>query len=273
MNPRNIIVLCVAVALLSACSGTDMLAPQAPQPAAESSVHTKQPHLYQGEAGPEHWEGECNIGEAQSPIDIARTQAEDLTNIAFHYEASAVSLLNNGHTLQAKYPEGYEGYIELPEQQGNAATPQRYHVAQFHYHAPSEHTINGQSFAAELHIVHYKRDDPGQNPAVVIGILLEEGAENPAYAPFLADPPSEENEEVAEVEMNLAALLPSVQTSFRYVGSLTTPPCTEGITWVVMNTPVQLSAEQLGKLEAIWEGNNRPVQALNERVPIEDTTP
>ena len=127
--------------------------------------------------------------------------------------------------MQAKYPEGYDkGYIVVGRE--------RYNVTQFHYHAPSEHTLGGKSFAAELHIVH--KNAANDKQLAVIGILLEEGAENPAYQPFLSNLPKEENEEIPGVEINVAALLPSSQTTFRYAGSLTTPPCTEGISWIVI---------------------------------------
>lgn len=266
MNARKMFVSLFAIALLSACNGMIPEIIQPAEPTEESSTHTNEVHWsYEGEKGPDHW-GElrreyavCGTGNSQSPINIDNTQPEDLANIVIHYEDSEVRILNNGHTVQVTYDKGY---IEVDGQP--------YHVGQFHYHAPSEHTIDGQSFPAELHIVHHSVDGKA---AVVIGILLEEGAENPAYQPFLSNLPNEENEEITGVTMNVADLLPSSQTTFRYAGSLTTPPCTEGISWIVMNTPVQLSANQLASLKNVFEGNNRPVQPLNERPLIEDATP
>lgn len=275
MNARKMFVSLFAIALLSACNGNISEIIQPAEPPEESATHTNQVHWsYEGEEGPEHWGGECRAGESQSPIDIANTNAEDLPNIVIHYEDSDLRIMNNGHTVQVDYNapgEAPRSYIEVIDANGQ---PQRYDLAQFHYHAPSEHTVGTKRFEAELHIVHQNAD---KKPAVVIGILLEEGAENPAYQPFLANLPNEISEEatpISGVTVNATDLLPATQTTFRYSGSLTTPPCTEGISWIVMTTPVQLSADQLERLESVFEfRNNRPVQLLNERPLIEDTTP
>jgi carbonic anhydrase len=147
----------------------------------------------------------------------------------------------------------------------------RYDVVQFHYHAPSEHTIDGASFPAELHIVHRN----AEGDLAVVGILLQEGTENAAYQPFTSNLPAEKTDpKDAGVKINAMDLLPSLQTTFRYSGSLTTPPCTEGVSWLLMTTPVALSARQLNALDSLFEGgNNRPVQPINDRALIEDNTP
>ena len=221
---------------------------------------------YEGEEGPAHW-GEidptyatCGTGASQSPIDISAPSEKDLANIVFHYQPSEVNILNNGHTVQVNYDEG--SYIELDGI--------RYNVAQFHYHAPSEHAIDGKLFAAEIHIVH--KDAKGQ--LAVVGIMLEEGAENAAFAPFISNLPTEKTDvKDAGVKINAADFLPAVQTTFRYSGSLTTPPCTEGVHWLVMTTPVELSTAQLSALDALFDDNNRPLQNLNGRPLAEDSTP
>jgi carbonic anhydrase len=230
-------------------------------------THTELPHwTYEGQEGPDHW-GEldpaytlCATGTHQSPIDVASAQEQDLANIVFHYQPSVENILNNGHTVQVNYDAG--SYIELDGV--------RYDVLQFHYHAPSEHTVNGETFPAELHIVH---KNAAGNLAVV-GILLKEGAENSAYQPFLDHLPAQKTEaRDTGVKIDAAALLPAVQTTYRYSGSLTTPPCSEGVSWLLMTTPVELSADQLSKLEGLFELNNRPVQPLNDRSLEEDSTP
>jgi len=167
---------------------------------------------------------------------------------------------NNGHTVVANYAAG--SYIEVDGE--------RYVVDSLHYHTPSEHIVDGQPpFDAELHIVHKKGND-----LAVIGILLKEGAENPAYQPLLDNLPGEEGTAVnTGVTINAADLLPAEQTTYRYSGSLTTPPCTEGVSWFVMTTPVELSAAQLADFQTVFTGNARPVQPLNERELVEDTTP
>ena len=221
---------------------------------------------YEGEEGPEHW-GEidpayavCGTGTSQSPIDISAPREQDLANIAFHYQPSEMNILNNGHTVQVNYDAG--SYIDLDDI--------RYDVAQFHYHAPSEHAIDGKLFAAEIHIVHKNAD--GQ--LAVVGIMLEGGAENSAFAPFINNLPAEKSDaENAGVTVNAADFLPAVQTTFRYSGSLTTPPCTEGVSWLVMTSPIELSAAQLSVLDVLFENNNRPMQELNDRPLVEDSTP
>jgi carbonic anhydrase len=203
----------------------------------------------------------CGTGKQQSPIDVSSPKEEDLANIVFHYQPSEENILNNGHTVQVNYDAG--SYIELDGV--------RYDVAQFHYHAPSEHSIDGKSFAAELHIVHKSAD----GTLAVVGILLDEGPQNDALQPFIEKLPAEKSDvKDAGVKINAADFLPSVQTTFRYSGSLTTPPCTEGVNWLLMTTPVEASAEQLHALEGLFEGgNNRPVQPLNDRPLAEDSTP
>jgi carbonic anhydrase len=226
------------------------------------------PHwTYEGEEGPEHWGdldpsyAACEAGKSQSPINISNPVEEDLANISLHYQPSEVNILNNGHTVQINYDAG--SYIELDGV--------RYDVAQFHYHSPSEHAVDGKFSAAELHIVH-KNADGG---LAVVGILLDEGAQNVAYQPFIENLPEEKSDaKDAGVIINATDLLPAVQTTFRYSGSLTTPPCTEGVNWLVMTTPMELSAEQIEALASLFEeGNNRPVQPLNDRPLTEDGTP
>ncbi len=253
MKFRITVLILILAFVIGACS-----------PAKEQTL----PHwTYEGEEGPERW-GEldeayavCGTGKSQSPVDVSTASEQDLTNITFHYRPSEVNILNNGHTAQVSYDAG--SYIELDGV--------RYDVLQFHYHAPSEHAVDGKLFAAELHIVH-KNADGG---LAVVGILLDEGAQNSAYQPFIDNLPVKESEvHDAGVTINAMDLLPAVQTTFRYSGSLTTPPCSEGVSWLLMTTPVELSAEQIHALTSIFEGgNNRPVQPLNDRLLAEDNTP
>lgn len=260
MKISKLIYILIFALLVGAC---------APAKATEQASHEgTPPHwTYEGEEGPAHW-GDldasyavCGTGKSQSPIDVSNPSEQDLPNIAFHYQPSEVNILNNGHTVQVNYDAG--SYIELDGV--------RFDVAQFHYHAPSEHALNGELFAAELHIVH-KNADGG---LAVVGILFKEGAKNEALQPFIDNLPAEKSDvHDAGAKINAADLLPAVQATFRYTGSLTTPPCTEGVSWLVMTTPVEASAEQLHALESLFEGgNNRPVQPLNDRSLVEDNTP
>lgn len=221
---------------------------------------------YEGEEGPEHW-GEisaeyeaCGAGKAQSPIDLAGFGEADLANITFNYQPSKVNILNNGHTIQVNYDDGSS--IDL-----DGTT---YKLAQFHFHAPSEHSVAGTLADAELHLVHKSDDDR----LAVVGVLIQKGAENPAFKDVWANLPAEKADVKTVDGMVMAAdLLPQVQTTFRYDGSLTTPPCSEGVKWNVMTTPIEMSEAQLAAFSAIVEANNRPVQPLGDRALVEDVTP
>lgn len=224
---------------------------------------------YSGDSGPDHWADldpsfeSCRAGKSQSPIDIANLSPDamqDLPNIAFHYQPSALRILNNGHTVQVNYDPG--SFIELD---GG-----RYEVVQFHFHEPSEHAVNGAPFAAEMHIVHKN----AANELAVVGILLEVGEENPAYQPLLNHwPEALSDEHDMGITISAADFLPAQRATWRYSGSLTTPPCSEGVNWFVMTTPVQISNEQIAHFDKVFRANNRPVQPLNGRRLIEDVTP
>jgi carbonic anhydrase len=225
------------------------------------------PHWgYEGDGGPEHWGmlsedyATCEAGTEQSPIDLSNAASQDLANIEFSYAPSSINILNNGHTVQVNYDEG--SYIQVDGV--------RYDLLQFHFHVPSEHTLEGQSFPAELHLVH--RDADGN--LAVVGLLLAEGSESAALAPVWPHLPAQESEvHTADGTVNAADLLPAEQATYRYPGSLTTPPCNEGVSWFVMMEPVELSTEQLQQLTAIIHGSNRPVQDIGERELVGDTTP
>jgi carbonic anhydrase len=148
----------------------------------------------------------------------------------------------------------------------NGAT---YELVQFHFHAPSEHTIDGKHADAEVHLVH--RNAAGQ--LAVVGVLIKKGLENRASKSLWDNLPTHAGPARPLSEpVNPDGLLPVRRTSYRYEGSLTTPPCAEGVTWMVMTEPIQLSAMQLKLFEKLIKRNNRPVQPLNRRTVIEDTT-
>ena len=221
---------------------------------------------YEGEGSPEHWADldadyeACGVGIEQSPIDLTGSTTADLANIAFNYAESNVNILNNGHTIQVNYDEGSSAEID----------GQTYNLLQFHFHAPSEHAVDGTLYSAEMHLVHADAD----GNLAVVGVLIAEGAENAAFTPVWDDLPTKEMEAMATGMMvNATALLPTEQMIYRYNGSLTTPPCSEGVLWSVMETPVEMSAEQIAAFTAIFEGTNRPVQPLNDRDLQMDNTP
>ena len=215
---------------------------------------------YSGERGPEHW-GElspefalCSEGNAQSPIDIRIASKLDLVDIVFGYGQTANNIFNNGHTIQVNVDEGsHIVYNEIT-----------YKLLQFHFHSPSEHTINGKSAAMEIHFVHA---DANSGALAVVGILLAAGdAENGAYAPIFDNMPSEVGEPAALGEsIDLEALLPEERRYFTYQGSLTTPPCSEIVRWLLLDTPLFLSKAQIDAFVDLYDYNARPTLPLGKR--------
>jgi len=229
---------------------------------AQEGVHWS----YEGDTGPEHW-GElspdyaaCSKGVEQSPVDIPASAPVNPANLAFKYQPSAVNIFNNGHTVQVNYDQGSSIVLD-------GVT---YNLVQFHFHASSEHEIGGAQDPMELHLVHKN----AQGGMAVIGVLLKAGAENPAYAPVLQNLPPQESQPtpVAGATVDANTLLPAQRGYWRYNGSLTTPPCTEGVKWLVMSTPVELSEAQIAAFTTIFKNNERPVQPLNARTFLVPTT-
>lgn len=220
---------------------------------------------YEGATGPAHW-GElapeyalCAAGRSQSPIDIDGTTSADLPNLTFHYAPTPVEIVNNGHTVQVNYAAG--SYLEVDGV--------RYDLAQFHFHAPSEHTIGGKHAAAEMHLVH--KSATGE--LAVVGVLLEQGEHNARFAPVwdnLPGKPGAAQRFAATIDAD--DLLPADPRTYRYSGSLTTPPGTEGVRWHLMVEPVPLSSAQLAAFTRVYRGNNRPLQARNGRQVLQDSS-
>lgn len=221
---------------------------------------------YAGDLGPSQWGklspefAPCEEGKAQSPIDISDAAEVDLVDIEFHYgeterglEANH-SIYNNSHTIQVNVGDG--SYIIY-----NGIS---YELAQFHFHSPSEHTINGEAAAMELHFVHI---DHNSGALAVVGVLLVEGeGENKAYSNIFDNMPADvgEPETLAE-PVDLKALLPKRRAYYTYQGSLTTPPCSEIVRWLLLDMPVALSRAQIEAYTALYTGNARPVQPLGKR--------
>jgi carbonic anhydrase len=141
---------------------------------------------------------------------------------------------------------------------------------QFHFHSPSEHRVGGVAYAAEMHLVH-KADD---GSLAVVGVLIKQGQENPNFSTVWSQLPKAPGPvKPGSGQVDAAQLLPKVHTSFRYGGSLTTPPCSERVNWTLMATPIEMSEGQLKAFTGLYTGNNRPVQPLNGRIVVQDTTP
>ena len=223
---------------------------------------------YDPDDGPSHWcdldpaNDACCHGREQSPIDIRTAQArsDSPPKLAFAYPPSTFSVANNGHTVQAKLEvDAARCGITL----GGVA----YELQQFHVHAPSEHTLNGKHSPLEIHLVHKS----ASGDLAVVGLLVEQGAANAELAKVWRLAPDHEGPGGVAVGVNLANVLPSSHVNFRYAGSLTTPPCSEHVHWIVMQTPITMSEDQIVKIEAMFaapefpDGNCRPVQPLGAR--------
>ena len=212
---------------------------------------------YEGATGPNEWGAlgkeyaACSQGAAQSPIDLSAPISADLDGVAFRWPTETDgAVTNNGHTIQVNVPNG--SAIKL-----DGTT---YELLQFHFHHPSEHLLDGKPLAMEAHFVHRSSD----GNLAVLGVLIEEGAENAALAPIWAAMPAHKGDGPV-VSVALKDLLPADRTLFRYAGSLTTPPCSEIVNWVTFKTPIQASREQIAAFATLFPMNARPVQPLNRR--------
>jgi carbonic anhydrase len=196
-------------------------------------------------------------GKNQSPVDLSHFIKADLKPIRFHYQAGGNAVLNNGHTIQVSYAPG--STIELD---GHT-----FELKQFHFHAPSENHINGKPYPMEAHLVHADKD----GNLAVVAVMFEEGKENQALSPAWAKMPEKaEGKEALPEPVSAEGLLPADRGYYRFDGSLTTPPCTEGVWWLVMKQPVSASKEQLERFAHVMHHpNNRPIQALNARPVLE----
>ncbi len=214
---------------------------------------------YSGEGAPEHWGdlspefAACKSGKNQSPIDITGLIESELAPIAFSYGDSKVDVVNNGHTIKASYDPGSSITVD----------GQTFNLLQVHFHSPSENTINGKSFPLEAHFVHA---DANSNLAV-IGVMYEEGKENPALVPIWAAMPEKSGETLkGEGQISAMAMMPANKDYYRFNGSLTTPPCSEGVRWMVIKESASVSADQVKQFyNRFHHDTNRPVQPINAR--------
>jgi carbonic anhydrase len=215
---------------------------------------------YIGENAPYRWGdmkadfAACKSGQRQSPIDIRNPVISEMEPIVFHYEESPLKVLNNGHTIQVEIAPG--SFIL----HGGA----RYELLQMHFHTPSEERINGRSFAMVAHLVHKS----AQGKLAVVAVLLDAGASHPAIETIWNTMPGTagRTRERPEIAFNPISVLPADRNFFSFQGSLTTPPCTEGVQWLVMKTPVEMGREQIAHFGALYPMNARPIQPVNDRV-------
>ena len=229
-----------------------------------SFVHAEGKHwAYAGHGGPAEWGtldhdfAACKLGKLQSPIDIRGAKAAELPPIKFDYKPAALKVIDNGHTVQVNYAPGSSITLD-----GTV-----FELKQFHFHAPSENQIRGKSYPLEGHLVHADKD----GNLAVVAVMFREGAANKALAKLWPLMPTEAGAKTALPNAFAAAgLLPTNRAYYRFSGSLTTPPCSEGVRWLVMKAPVSASAEQIEAFTHVMHHpNNRPVQAVNGRTVLE----
>ena len=193
----------------------------------------------------------CSVGRHQSPIDLVDSTPARVGTVEFNYRPTLLSIENNGHPVEVGSTPG--SWIEVGDG--------RYELLQFHFHTPSEHTVAGQRFAMEVHLVH--RNEAGE--LAVVGIFVQRGGDHPLLGLLAEHLPEPGRERTVQAMVDASELLPAVRRSYRYEGSLTTPPCSEGVRWFVLEVPIEASDADLTAFEAALGTNNRPVQALNDR--------
>lgn len=219
---------------------------------------------YGSDTGPDRWGSLdpaysfCSLGKKQSPIDLVNAEPRPLPEIEFDYKTSAINIVNHGNSIQINVDPGSSITVERAS----------YQLVQFHFHHHSEHKVAGQYQPMEMHFVHSNDKDE----LAVVGVFLIAGQANAALAPIWQNLPEQPApEKTLPGTVDLAALLPKRRTTWRYSGSLTTPPCSEGVSWFVMTDGVEVSTEQIAKFGAIYPNNFRPVQPLNDRMLVSDS--
>ena len=229
---------------------------------AQSSTHTH--WSYEGKEDPKHW-GEldpayapCSTGQIQSPINIAHARQVNLPPLQFNYSAVPLSIVDNGHTIMVNYAPGSTLTV------GDKI----YTLKQFHFHHPSEEHVNGQTYDLVAHLVHA---DPDGHLAVVAILFKTDSTPAPLLDTLWKNLSAEKGKvvEISSVSINAKDLLPPSAGYYTFVGSLTTPPCTEGVTWYVLKTPVDISGPQLDVFAKIYKHDSRPIQPTNQRVVLE----
>ena len=238
MNRRTILKMSAALAACPFCAGAR----------AETGGHWG----YSGPRGPQHWGGTCATGARQSPVDLTGAARAAMPALQPQWAAAAGAIKNNGHTVEVEAG----GTLQV----GASA----FRLAQFHFHHPSEHRMGGRAFAMEAHFVHVA----ASGARGVIGVMMQAGAANAAFAAIVAAMPARAGETAAAPPaVRPAALLPASLAYYSYAGSLTTPTpdCEENVSWMVLMAPIQVAAADIAKFGAVFRNNARPVMPMRGR--------
>lgn len=272
MKPITIPLMLLAILYLGSCnspSGDNHEQKKVADTAAQTTSARPAEWHYEGEKGPANWGtldpaySLCADGKNQSPINIMKTESGHV-DFSLDYKSTSLriahhefinEILNNGHTIQVTVDSG--SHLTLNGKQFN--------LKQFHFHAPSEHTIDGKHAPLEMHMVHQSID----GNLAVIGILFKESTEaNPNLTTIIANFPAQKGQKLhlEDLQLDINQSLPKSLHAYHYVGSLTTPPCSENVQWLVLKEPSLASADQLAAFSSKISPNNRPVQQLNQRM-------
>jgi carbonic anhydrase len=250
MNRRHALKALAGLALCPVCA--------APGFAAEGTHWS-----YEGDTGPAKW-GDldaankvCAVGTQQSPIDIENPTKARLPNLKLSWGRTAETIVNNGHTIQLNFADG-SSTLKLDDT--------TYKLLQVHFHRPSEHQIGGKNFPMEAHFVHRA----ASGGLAVVGVLMTTGRPNPVFAQIVATMPQQEGPAIkADARINPNALLPMRRSYYRYAGSLTTPPCSEVVEWLLLAEPIQVAEADVAKFAKLYPMNARPVQKLDRRFVLQ----
>ena len=248
-----------AMAGVAVCTAAILCLAASRSPAQDQHSDAAHSWTYSGDHGPEHWGAlspefaACSNGAEQSPINITDPHTADLPALHFAYHASPLKIIDNGHTIQINYAPGSTLTVE----------GKTYELVQFHFHHPSEEEINGEHYAMVAHLVHKS----SEGKLAVVAVLVKEGSPNQLVNTLWDNLPPEKGKELDkdDVEVHVTDLLPANHRYFTFPGSLTTPPCSEGVTWYVLATPMALSKAQIDRFASIYPLNARPIQPLHNR--------
>lgn len=215
---------------------------------------------YEGQHGPEHWgniASECSAGRNQSPINISEPVQANLAALEVNYPGEVTEMANNGHTLQAIVSG--ENILKVDGEE--------FRLLQFHFHTPSENQIKDERFPLEAHFVHQN----SQGDLAVLSVMYRLDTQaNPQLASLLASAPGAHKQVALPTPVALSDMLPSTDGYYRFNGSLTTPPCSEGVRWYVMKEASALSPQQVASFEHFMGHNNRPLQAIGARKVLQN---
>jgi carbonic anhydrase len=251
---RYVMVACGVVMPITAAAQAASSAPTSPW---------RTPWSYAGARGPEHWGdldpeyATCRDGKAQSPIDIRDAQPSDLPPLRFAYRSGPLRIINNGYTaVRVNYPRGNGNYLIVGDK--------RYELTQFHFHRPSEEMVDGKPYDMVIHLMHAASD----GEIAGVAVLLRSGAPNSTVEQlwrYMPGTPSAETL-IPGVQVDPSALVPPALGYFTYAGSVTAPPCTEGVKWFVLKAPLTVSPAEIAAFAKLYPHDVRPVQPLHGRV-------